>query len=248
MDGAPPSAWLRVGAQAAAVKRKSAARRGPAWGKLAAGAAVLVLLALAWRYTPLSELVTRENTLAWAKAARETRWAPMAVILAYTPAALLMFPRPFLTLLTIVAFGRWLGFAYSAAGIMVAAMATYYAGRMMRRETVVRLAGGKMEEAGKVLRKHGVIAIFASNMVPVPPFAVQGLIAGAIRIKTWQYVAGSILGMLPGLLAATVFAGELRAALEDPSSISWWLIAAALVVFVAFVWAVRRWFAKRIGG
>ena len=220
------------------------AKRKPAWGKLAIGAGVLVALALAWRFTPLSELVTRENALAWARAAQETRWAPVAVILAYTPAALFMLPRPFLTLLTMIAFGRWLGLTYSAAGIMVAAMATYYAGRMMRRETVVRLAGGKMEEAGKVLRKHGIVAVFASNMVPVPPFAVQGLIAGAIRIPAWQYAVGSVLGMAPGLLAATVFANELRAALEDPSTLSWWLIAAVAAVFVGFVWAVRRWFAR----
>jgi uncharacterized membrane protein YdjX (TVP38/TMEM64 family) len=227
--------------------KKKASGRKPAWGKLALAAVVLVLLALAWRFTPLSELASRENALSWSRAARETPWAPVAVILAYTPAALFMLPRPFLTLLTIVAFGRWLGLAYSAAGILLAAMATYYSGRMMRRETVVRVAGGKFEEAGKVLRKHGVIAIFASNMVPVPPFAVQGIIAGAIRIRAWQYLLGSILGMAPGLLAATVFAGELRAALEDPSTLSWWVIAAVAVVFVAFVWAVQRWFARRLG-
>jgi uncharacterized membrane protein YdjX (TVP38/TMEM64 family) len=219
----------------------------PAWGKLAIGAAVLVLLALAWRFTPLSELASRENALAWSRAARETPWAPVAVILAYTPAALFMLPRPFLTLLTIVAFGRWLGLAYSAAGILLAAMATYYGGRMMRRKTVVRVAGEKFEDAGKVLREHGVIAVFASNMVPVPPFAVQGVIAGAMRIPVWQYVAGSILGMAPGLLAATVFAGELRAALEDPSRISWWVLGAVALAFGVFIWLVRRWFAKRIG-
>ena len=38
---------------------------------------------------------------------------------------------------------------------------------------------------------------------------------------------------------------QLRAALEDPSTISWWLIAAVAVVFAGFVWAVRRWFARR---
>ena len=210
-------------------------------------AGVLVALALAWRYTPLNELLSRENVLAWARAARETPWAPIAVILAYTPAALFMFPRPFLTLLTIIAFGRWLGAGYSGAGIMLAAMATYYAGRMMRRETVVRLAGGKLDEAGKVLREHGILAVFASNQIPVPPFAVQGIIAGAIRIPAWQYAVGSFLGMAPGLLAATVFAGELRSALEDPSTISWWVIALVVVVFAAFIWGVRRWFAKKIG-
>jgi len=210
-------------------------------------AGVVLALALAWRYTPLNEFLSRENVREWARAARETPWAPLAVILAYTPAALFMLPRPFLTLLTIIAFGRWLGAGYSGAGIMLAAMATYYAGRLMRRETVMRLAGGELDEAGKVLREHGILAVFVSNQLPVPPFAVQGLIAGAIRIPAWQYAVGSFLGMAPGLLAATVFAGELRAALEDPSSISWWVIALVVVVFAAFIWGVRRWFAKRIG-
>ena len=125
-------------------------RRRPAWGKLAAGGLLLVALALAWKFTPLADLLTRENAMQWARAARENRWAPIAVVLAYTPAAMLMFPRPFLTLLTIIAFGRWLGFAYSAAGIMVAAMATYFAGRAMRKRTVLRFAGEGFEEAAGV--------------------------------------------------------------------------------------------------
>lgn len=223
-------------------------QRRPAWGKLTLGALLLVALALTWKFTPLAEYLTRENAIAWARAARENRWAPIAVILAYTPAALLMFPRPFLTLLTIIAFGRWLGFGYSAAGIMLAAMVTYYAGRLMRRQTVLRFAGEGFEDAAKVLREHGVAAVFASNQIPVPPFFLQGIIAGAIRIPTWQYAAGSALGMLPGLLAAFFFAGELRAWLEDPSTINWWILGAAAVGFVAFGWWVRRWFRGRLGG
>jgi uncharacterized membrane protein YdjX (TVP38/TMEM64 family) len=207
---------------------------------------VLFALALAWRYTPLADYVTRQNAASWARAASENRWAPIAVILAYTPAALLMFPRPFLTLLTIVAFGRWLGFAYSAAGIMLAAMTTYYAGRLMRRQTVLRFVGDGFEDAAKVLRAHGVAAVFASNQVPVPPFFLQGVIAGAIRIPAWQYAAGSALGMAPGLLAAFFFAGELRAWLDDPATINWWIVGAAAIAFVAFAWWVRRWFARRM--
>lgn len=220
-------------------------KRRPAWGKLAAGAAALLALGLAWKFTPLADLLTRDNAMEWARAARENRWAPIAVVLAYTPAAMLMFPRPFLTLLAIVAFGRWLGFGYSAAGIMVAAMATYFAGRMMRRRTVLRFAGEGFEDAAGVLREHGVAAVFASNQIPVPPFFLQGIIAGAIRISPWQYALGSVLGMLPGLVAAFFFAGELRAWLEDPSTINWWIVGAAAVGFLAFGWWVRRWFKRR---
>jgi uncharacterized membrane protein YdjX (TVP38/TMEM64 family) len=89
--------------------------------------------------------------------------------------------------------------------------------------------------------------VFASNQVPVPPFAVQGIIAGAIRIPAWEYAAGSALGMAPGLIAATFFAGELRAWLEDPSTINWWIVVAAAAAFFAFGWWIRRWFQRRIG-
>jgi phospholipase D1/2 len=76
-----------------------------------------VALAAAWRYTPLSELVTPERIIAWAKAVRGTWWAPIAVVLIYTPSAFVLFPRPLLTLLTVIAFGPWLGFIYGMAGI-----------------------------------------------------------------------------------------------------------------------------------
>jgi phospholipase D1/2 len=226
-------------------EKKHPAPRRPAWGKIAAAALALVALALAWKFTPLADYLTRDNALAWARAARENRWAPVAVILAYTPAAMLMLPRPFLTLLTIIAFGRWLGFAYGAAGILLAAMVTYYAGRLMRRRTVLRFAGEGFEDTAKVLREHGIAAVFASNQVPVPPFFLQGIIAGAIRIPAWQYAAGSFLGMLPGLTAAFFFAGELRAWLDDPATINWWIVGAAAAAFFAFGWWVRRWFARR---
>ena len=225
----------------------SKSKRRMLWIELAIGIAALAALALAWRFTPLSELLSRENALEWSRLARRTWWAPVAVILAYTPAAFFMFPRPFLTLMTIMAFGRWFGAAYSGAGIMLAAMATYYAGRLLRRETVLRLAGGTIDEVSRVVKKHGVMAVFVSNQLPVPPFAVQGMICGAIGMKAWQYALGSALGMAPGLIAATLFFGELRAALDDPSAFSWWLLGAVAVGFAAFIWLARHWFARRVG-
>ena len=167
------------------------------------------------------------------------------MILVYTPAAFVLFPRPLLTLFAVVAFGPWLGFAYSAVGILLAALATYYAGRVLRRDTVVRLAGKKADKASKVLRRHGVLSIFAANMVPVPPFVVQNMIAGAVRIPLWDYTLGSVLGMLPGLLAATVFGNQIVRWLEDPAGMNYWIIGGVIVVFAAFTYFVGRWASKR---
>jgi phospholipase D1/2 len=220
--------------------------RKPAWGRLAAALIVICVWALAWRWSPLAEFLTRENIVSWSRLVRSTPWAPLVLVLSYTPAALVLLPRPALTLIAIVSFGEWLGFLYSATGIMIAALVTYYAGRSMRPETVLRLAGDRLASFGEVLRNHGTLAVFASNMTPVPPFALQGIIAGAIRIGLWQYTLGSILGMAPGLLAGTLFAREIRNILVDPSSISWWMISGVIVSFAVFVLVIRHWVAKRM--
>jgi phospholipase D1/2 len=219
-------------------------RRRPPWYKIALFTLVLAGLAAAWRYTPLKEVITSENITAWARVVRELWWAPVALVVAYTPAAVLMVPRPVLTLFAVLAFGVWLGLAYATAGVMAAALATYYAGRVMPEKKVRRLAGEALAPAVKVLRKHGVLAIFALNQVPVPPFAVQGLIAGGIRVNVWHYALGSFLGLVPTLAAWTVFGDQIARALEEPSDISWWAIAAVIAVLAAFTYFVRRWFVE----
>jgi uncharacterized membrane protein YdjX (TVP38/TMEM64 family) len=70
--------------------------------------------------------------------------------------------------------------------------------------------------------------------------------AGAMRIKVFPYALGTLLGMLPGVLTATLFGGQIATALEDPSEISLWLIAAALVLLVA-TYLGGRWFARQEG-
>ena len=220
--------------------------RGPAWKKLALIAVVAMALGALWRFTPLAELAKPEHLRGMLDAVGGARWAPVLLAAAFTPAAFLMFPRPVLTLLTIVTLGVKLGLACSVAGILAAALATYGTGRVLKRDTVRKLAGDRFERATHVLRGHGVMAIFAANMLPVPPFGLQGIIAGAIRIKLWEYSLGTLLSLLPGALMLTAFGQQIRAALQNPSEVNYWLPAAAAAAFAIFVYFGRRWAAKRI--
>jgi uncharacterized membrane protein YdjX (TVP38/TMEM64 family) len=204
----------------------------------------MAALAAAWRYTPLSEYVSPSRMIEWARAVRDTKWAPLAVMFIYTPATFVMFPRPLLTLLTVIAFGPWLGFVYGMAGILIAAMASYYAGRIMKQSTVERLAGDELMRVSKVLRNHGLLAVLAVRIVPAAPFVVEGIIAGAVRIRKWHFALGTFLGMLPGVLATTVFGDQIATALEDPSKISYCIVGLVVLVFAVPTWFLRRWFSK----
>lgn len=218
--------------------------RKPAWGKLIAAAVVIAALAAMWRFTPISEFLTAERIGGWARYVRAQPLAPVWAVIAYVLTSYVMFPRPLLTLFTVIAFGPWLGFTYSMIGIMAAALSHYYVGVALPDGSVQKLAGDKMTKVTERLKDHGFLAIFAIRVVPVAPFPVEGFIAGATRIKVWDYLLGTFLGMLPGVLATTVFGRELERAIKDPSTINYWVLGAVVLVFIAITAGVAKWFAK----
>lgn len=219
----------------------SARKSGTPWGKLAVAVGVLFALTALWRYTPLSELLDPARVTGWAREFGGKWWAPFVTVFAYTPACLTMFPRPLITLFAVVAFGPWLGFLYAMTGVELAAWLTYAAGERLQRDTVRRVAGSRLNAVIDVMRRRGLIAMTALRLVPLAPFAVEGIVAGAVGVKLWHFMLGTALGILPGTLAATVFGNELQAALEDPGKVNYWLIGGALAFMVVATLLVRRW-------
>jgi phospholipase D1/2 len=93
----------------------------------------------------------------------------------------------------------------------------------------------------KKLRADGLLAVTAVRLVPLAPFAIEGIVAGAVRIRLWPYALGTFLGMLPGVLATSVFGGQISAWLEDPSTVNWLIVGGVLLALVIFTLLVRRW-------
>lgn len=197
-----------------------------------------------WRWTPLSEYVTAEAATDWAREFGGRAAAPWLVIGSYTVASFIMFPRPLLTLAAVIAFGPWVGFAYAFIGIQLSALATYGLGRAMSRETVRRIAGAKLNRISKVLREKGLLAVIALRVIPIAPFIVVNMVIGAARVKLWHYLLGSAIGLLPGLLAATVFADQFETWLRDSGQVNWMVVAGVAIAFVVAIVLIRKWFTK----
>ena len=220
--------------------RARTSRAGPAWGKIASIMLAVIGLALAWRYTPWRTSSQPERLIEWARAAGAIAWAPIAIAAAYAPASFIMFPRPLLTLSAVIAFGPWMGFAVAMTGIAGAATCAITWGGPAARHRA-RLAGRRLNRVERYAAQRGVVAAFVCSVAPVAPFVIVGMVAGAIRIKLWQYLAGTLAGMLPGTLVTTVFGNELAAALESPEKINYWIIAAVVAIFAALLYGARRW-------
>jgi uncharacterized membrane protein YdjX (TVP38/TMEM64 family) len=216
----------------------------PAWAKLALIALVVLGLTALWRWTPLAHTVSADTVIGWAKDFGARWWAPLVLMASYTPACLVMFPRPLITLAAVIAFGPWMGFGYALAGIVASSIVTYYIGRRMRRDTVRRIAGPKLDRMIEVLKKYGLLAMTLLRLVPLAPFAVESIVAGAIHMRVWHVALGTAIGLLPGTLATTIFGDAIETALTGTGDVNWWLVGSAVGLLAGGIVAVKRWFTK----
>lgn len=207
---------------------------------LAIALALTGALTLVWRHTALADVVTPENVVAWVQGVSQRWWAPLVILAAYTPAMIVMFPRPLITLASVVAYGPLVGGALAMAGIEIASTVGFFAGRIMKEDTLHRLAGPRFEHVAKFLKRRGLFATFMVRLLPVAPFVVVSAVAGALRLRLLHLIGGTFLGMFPGMFGTTMLGDQVAEAVST-GNVNWWMVAAAVTILVSVAVFARRW-------
>ena len=83
------------------------------------------------------------------------------------------------------------------------------------------------------------------RIVPVAPFVIINLVAGASHIRLRDYAIGTAAGMTPGVLALTLFADGLLQALRNPGPKTFAVLTGLVVVILGGGLALRRWLRAR---
>jgi phospholipase D1/2 len=198
------------------------------------GAAVVILaLTLSWHYTPLSRLAEPEIVHSSLAAFAQNPWAPLLVVGTFIAGGFLAFPVTILIAATAAAFGPWPGFAYACAGVFASAILTYALGARLGKEALRNVLGPRLNRIRRRIARKGVIAVATIRLVPVAPFTVVNLVAGASAIRPLDYVAGTVLGMLPGLIVLSVLGHQIFRILIHPTPADVALLLAAVVGWIA---------------
>ena len=129
--------------------------RSPAWGKIAAFGVACLGADGALEVHAARDFLDGNHMTGWARRAGDEWWVPILTVLAYTPVAFTLFPRPLLTLFAVIAFGPFMGFVYAMLGIELSAWVSFVLGKKMDRNTVRRIAGTKLNGILQVLRRRG---------------------------------------------------------------------------------------------
>lgn len=208
--------------------------------------AVVAGLAAVWRWTPLGDLIDLEALRAMAAWIHQQPLAPLLVAAAYVLGSLVALPVTLISIATVVVFGAWLGFLYALAGSWLSAMAVFSLGRWLGRDLVRRLAGSLLNRLSRKLSASGLLAVITVRIVPVAPFSVVNLIAGVSEIRWGDFALGTLLGMLPGVVAIVVLADRIAESLRHPDLTHVTILMAAIVLIGLALAALRRW-VKRTG-
>jgi phosphatidylserine/phosphatidylglycerophosphate/cardiolipin synthase-like enzyme/uncharacterized membrane protein YdjX (TVP38/TMEM64 family) len=203
--------------------------------------AVLLALIAAWHWTPLGDWLNIDILMRHAESLQAHPATPLLVISLFALAGSLAIPLTLLVVTAVLVFGSLLGFAYALAGAELSALLSYMIGQSMGRDLVRRYAGKRLNRISKKLSQRGVLTIITLRIVPVAPFAVINLVAGASHIHLRDFALGSLIGLLPGVSAISLFADSVVRSLRHPDggNLAWLLMV--MVAIVAIVFGLRKW-------
>lgn len=201
--------------------------------------AVVGGLALSWRLTPLGEWLD-SHLLASLESIRNAPWAIPATVGLFVLGALVMVPQTALVFAIGVIFPGPEGFVIAYAASVTASAITYFVGREIGRGTLEALSGGRIERLSRYLGHRGIRTVIVLNMVPVAPYTLINMVAGASHISFRDFILGTVVGIWPFVLAVTLFGDRITAFIEspDPEAFAW--LAAAAGLALAMILVLRK--------
>jgi phospholipase D1/2 len=208
---------------------------------LLAVVAGLLALGAAWRWTPLSGLLAPEQVAGYLASVASPEARAVVAVAGFAVASLAMVPLTLLAIVAGVAFPGWQAFGYILSGAMIAAGIGFAVGRVAGRRAIEQLSGSRIEQLSRRLARRGTVAVAILRLVPVSPFAVFNLVAGSSHIGVWQFMAGTFLGLIPGLGALALFSNSLWEAIRAPSVATLGVVAVVGSVLLLLAWLARRW-------
>lgn len=127
-------------------------------------------------------------------------WAPIIYIVLYSVATVLVFPSTALNLTGGAIFGPWLGTLWTSIAAVIAAIVSFAFTRTVGREIIAQKLANRWQSMDAEMRQGGLFYIFAIRLLPIIPYGLVNFAAGLTSIRFRDYLIGTILGTVPGVL------------------------------------------------
>ncbi|PFG56559.1 putative membrane protein YdjX (TVP38/TMEM64 family) [Amycolatopsis sulphurea] len=191
--------------------------------KLLLALAVLVVLAAAAVWLPVPGAAQLRQ---WA--AETGSATPLVLLAAYSLLTVAPIPRTVFNLAAGLLVGSIAGVLIALVATTIAAGLSFGLARVLGRDLITRhLHRAPVRVVNERLSGGGVLAVTSLRLIPVVPFAPLSYLCGVSSVKLLPYLAGTLLGSVPGTIAVVVFADALTGDTPPALLASYAIFAAA---------------------
>ncbi len=154
---------------------------------------------------------------------------------------LIWYPAEILDLAVGYVYGFWGGLILVMFGWLLNGLVAYWVGRHAARPALYRFAGReRFDRLERAVEAGGATLLLGIRLVPVVPFSLFSMAAGAARADLFTFIWTTIVGYLP-LTIVFVYLGSQLEELSPTDPILW-IGAAVLIALLVVTHRVRkRW-------
>lgn len=198
---------------------------------------LLVVVGVVASRSGLLDLRDPEALLSAIDSVRAVPGIQLWFVLAYIVVATFGLPATPLTLAGGILFGTALGSGLNWLGATGGATGTYLLARAVGGDSLRGLLGGQAARLDLLAGKRGFGTLFRLRLLPVIPFNALSFTAALSGIGLRPYVAATGLGILPGTIIYTYFAGSLVGGVSGASSAARTnlIVASILLLLLSFL-------------
>ena len=199
-----------------------------------------MLLALIWGFSPISRVANPEAVAAAMAVISASPWQFAIVLGCFLGAGLVVFPMLLLIIACAAVFGPGLGFVYSSAGLLASAALNYAIGTWLGRELLLKMLGGRrFDSMRSALIRRGLITTAVVRAIPMSPFALVSVVAGASDIGFLDYLIGTAIGIMVPVVLLTVATEQTSRLLTEPSAIQLALLVGVIALWIAVAFGAQ---------
>ena len=165
-------------------------------------------------------------------------WAPLIYLIGYAQPVVLM-PASVLSMTGGLVFGPLWGTLAALCGSTLRACTQFGLARLLGREAVAKLLKGRAASLDARMHASGFKTVLVIRLLPNVPFDVQNFGFGFSNVRFSSYLAGSLVGLIPGSIAFAYFGHALTDARQRV------MFFAVLGLVVAAVLGHAVWHARR---
>jgi uncharacterized membrane protein YdjX (TVP38/TMEM64 family) len=167
------------------------------------------------------------------------------VIGAFLVGGVAAFPVTLLIFAAAVLLDWWRAILYSLVGCLLSALLVYAVGRQVGRKHVARLAGRRLNRVNRLIARQGVLAVTAVRLVPIAPYSLVNLAAGAAKVPFRDFFYGTLLGMSPGIVGITFLTEQLEQLIRSPNALNVAVLLVTVLLMLLGIAGLRRWIASK---